>query len=87
MLGIMSIEIALESFLDGDVTKQISNDSNESKVIRLETSSGRFLLPSTISYTETRKVGKCCLLHDNLMNLFYKTPRITHLCALILFYV
>lgn len=60
----MSIKIALESFLDGDVTKQISKDFNDSKVIQLETSSGRFLLPSTIRYTETRKVRKCCLLHD-----------------------
>lgn len=57
MFVTMSIKIVLKSFLDGDVTKQISNDSTESKVIQLETSSGRFLLPSTSRYTETRIVG------------------------------
>lgn len=46
MFVTMSIKIVLKSFLDGDVTKQISNDSTESKVIQLETSSGRFLLSS-----------------------------------------
>lgn len=57
MFVIMLIKIALEFFLDSDVSKQISNDSTESKVIQLETSSGRFLLPSTSRYTETRIVG------------------------------
>lgn len=66
----MSIKIALESFLDGDVTKQISNDSTELKVIHLETSLGRFLLPSTSRYTETRNVRECCSLHDILIILF-----------------
>lgn len=48
MFVTMSIKIALKSFVDGDVTKQISNNSTESKANKKHHQVGFYCPPQAV---------------------------------------